>query len=130
METMKNPISIVDAVPIAVYTGDQNGAAIDMHQGGDYEAALFLLGVGNFTGTPTTVTVAIYESDDAAFGTSSVAAGGAAQTVVADTAYRFQVKRTKRYLRPVVDFTGGTTPTAELHMSAILNNWAVPMNIR
>lgn len=130
MEQMKNPITIVDMLPIAVRTGDGVSDAVDMYQGGDYETALVLLGVGNFTGTPDSVTAAVYESDDAAFGSSTVAAGGEAQTVVADTAYQFKVKRTKRYLRLVYDFTGGTTPTAELHASAILTNWAIPFNIR
>ena len=127
---MRNPITIVDAVPIAVYTGDTNGAAIDMQQGPGYETALVHLGVGNFTGTPTTVTAAIYESDTANFASSSVAAGGAAQTLTADNDYQFQVKRTKRYMRVVFDFTGGSTPTAELHAVALLTNWAIPMNIR
>lgn len=129
METMKNKIKVHDLFPIQVQSGDGQSSGVDFRQGPGYEAALIMLAVGNFTGTPSSVTAVIEESDTSDFSSGvTTMAGGAVTTLTADTAYTFEVKRTKRYGRIRFDFTGGTTPTAELHAVAILNNWALPFN--
>jgi len=126
---MLRKIKVVDLYPIQVLTGDGQSAGVDFRQGEGYAGALVMLGVGNFTGTPTSVTAVIQESDTSDFSAGvTTMAGGAVTTLAADTAYTFEVKRTKRYGRILFDFTGGTSPSAELHAVAILNNWAMPYN--
>lgn len=127
---MKNPITIVNMLTNDAHSGDQNGATVDMQQAGGYEAALALASVGAFTGTPTTVEIYFEEDDASNFASATVVEGGEATEVSADSQYSFQLKRTKRYVRAVLDFTGGTTPTAEVAIQGILNNWAKPFNVR
>lgn len=127
---MRNTISVVDVYPVDTQAGDDTGVAIDMQAKGGFQAALAMVGVGAITGAPTTVAVSFEESDAADFGSGvTVVEGGEAVNVAADTAYQFQLARSKRYIRMNIEFTGGTTPSAEVHGVAVLNNWAKPFNI-
>lgn len=95
------------------------------------ESALVLLSIGDITGTPTSVKVKIQECDDIGFVTSpTTALGGEEITITAlllrNSQQRFEVTATKRYLRAVVTFTGGSTPTAALAAIAVLSDIAVP----
>lgn len=96
------------------------------------DSALVLLSIGDITGTPTSVKVKIQEANDIGFATSpTTALGGEEITITATNALRnsmqrFEVSPTKRYLRAVVTFTGGSTPTAALAAMAILSDIAVP----
>lgn len=127
METMRNSISVKELLEVQVLSGDANSEIIDMS---GYDTALVLVGVGNITGTPDSLAVTVQESDAADFGSGVTAIeGGDAVTVAADTLYRFEARRTKRYMRVNYDFTGGTTPTVESYAVAVAANWAKPFNI-
>jgi hypothetical protein len=130
METMKNPITIANMLDNDAHSGDQNGDTVDMQQAGGYETALALASVGAFTGSPTTVEIYFEEDDDSGFGSATVVEGGEATEVSADSQYNFELKRSKRYIRAVLDFTGGSSPTAEVAIQALLTNWAKPFNVR
>lgn len=104
---------------VTAFTGGRDGE--------QYDSALVRVAVGNFTGTPDSLAVLVQESDTADFATPVTLA---TQTVVADTIYTLQVARTKKFIRAKADFTGGTNPTAELHVDAILCNWAIPMPVQ
>lgn len=130
METMNNPIKIVNLYTCDTQAGDDTGETVDMQQGPGFETMLGLVSIGAITGTPTSVKVSFVESDTNDFASTSVVSGGAEVTVAADSQYSFQLKRTKRYIRMVLDFTGGTTPSAEVAAMGVLTNWAVPMNVR
>jgi len=126
-ETLKNNIKIVDIYPLATITGDDTGDSVDTHADVGFEQALGLVSIGAISGTPTSLKVSFIESDASDLGTTPTEVeGGAETTVVADTAYQFQLKRTKRYIGLKINFTGGTDPSAYVHASAILNNWAKP----
>lgn len=125
--TMKNAISIAQLIPLDALAANTDGAAVDMLQHQGYETALALLDVGAITGTPTSVTVVVEESDAEAFGSGVETL--ASQVVAAETLYQLQVARTKRYIRARVTFAGGTDPTAEVSCQALLTNWALPFNI-
>jgi len=130
METMKNPITIVNMLTNDAHSGDQNGATVDMQQAGGYETALALASIGAITGSPTSVAISFEEDDDSGFSGATTVEGGESTDVSANSQYSFQLKRTKRYLRAVVTFTGGTTPTIEAAIQGILANWAKPFNVR
>lgn len=130
METMKNPIAVVSMLTNDAHSGDQNGDTIDMQQAAGYETALALASVGAITGSPTAVEISFEEDDASNFASATAVEGGEATEVAADTQYSFQLKRTKRYMRAVLTFTDGTTPTAEVAIQALLTNWAKPFNVR
>ena len=127
---MTTPVTIANLLTNDAHSGDQNGASVDMQQAGGYEAALALVSVGAITGSPTGIEVYFEEDDDDQFGSATIVSGGAVTTIAADSQYSFELKRSKRYMRMVLNFTGGSTPTAEVAAQAVLNNWALPMNIR
>lgn len=74
-------------------------------------------------------TVKVEESDSSTFASgNTVAAGGEAVDVIAgDASFTFQVLRTKRYIRVVLDVEeDGAADDVEIAATAILNNWARP----
>jgi len=125
-QELRGRIKVADIYPVATVSGDSTGTGVDMRQDVGFEQALAMVSIGAITGTPTSLKVSFVESDASNLGSPSVVDGGAEVTVAADTAYQFQLKRTKRYIGMKVDFTGGTTPTAVVHGVAVLNNWAKP----
>ena len=133
---MKNPVTVVEVVPLTIHDGDADAAlesaAVDMQQAGGYEAALVIAQLGAVGANVTALTLTIEEDDDSAFGSATVAEGGTATSVLAgDDTFTFQVKRTKRYIRAVLAVTEtGAADDVEIAVSAILNNWAKPFNIR
>lgn len=131
-ESMKEPIKVVELLGIGVHTGDTNGDAVDMRPSNylAFEGALVRVAIGDITGTPDSLKISVEESDSSTFASgNTVAEGGEEVTVEADAVYTLQVKRTKRYIRVVLNFTGGSTPTAEAHAEAVINNWAKPYNL-
>ncbi len=133
MQELRGNIKQVDLLPIQIITSTATGtgSAVDMTpSGGDrFDAMLVKVAIGNIAGdvAPTSVKVKIQESDSSTFGSGvTTAEGGDEVTVSADTVYTFQVKRAKRYTRVIATVTGGTNPTVEIHVSAILCNWAKP----
>lgn len=109
-----------------------SGATLSGGRDGEqYDSALVRVAVGNFTGTPDTVEVSITECDLADFSSGETeCAGGEEFEVAADTIYTKQIVRTKKFIRAKVNFTGGTNPTAEMSVDALLTNWAVPMPVQ
>jgi len=108
-----------------------SGATLSGGRDGEqYDTALVRIAVGNIANTPDSVAVIIQESDTADFASASTCLGGESQTVVADTIYTKQVTRTKKFIRASIDFTGGSSPTAEMHIDAILCNWATPFPVQ
>lgn len=98
------------------------------------QSALVMLSIGDITGLPTSVKVKIQEADDIAFGTApTTALGGEEITITAallrNSLQRFEVTAVKRYIRAVVTFTGGTTPTASLGAVALISDLAVPFPV-
>lgn len=91
-----------------------------------FDTALALIEIGALGGTPGVTKISVEEDDDPAFGGAAVAAGGAEVTISADHSYTMEIKRTKRYLRVVVETTGGTTPTVECCGMFILWNAQIP----
>lgn len=128
-QTLVNNIKVVDIYPVATVSGDSTGTGVDMHASGKFDAALAMVSIGAITGTPDSVKVSFVESDASNLGSPTVVAGGEETTVASDTAYKFQLNRTKRYVGMKVDFTGGTTPSAVVHGVAVLNNWAKPFPV-
>jgi len=135
-EQMKNPITIVEVIPLTVHDGDSDtdlaSDEVDMQQAGGYENALVIAQLGAVGADVTALTLKIEEDDDSAFGSATDAEGGAAVDVSAgDATFTFQVKRTKRYIRALLEVTeDGAADDVEIAVSAILNNWAKPFNVR
>lgn len=125
-QELRGRVKVADIYPLATVSGDSTGSGVDMRQDIGFEAALAMVSIGAITGTPTSLKVSFLESDASNLSNPTVVSGGAEVTVAADTAYQFQLKRSKRYIGMKVDFTGGTTPTAVVHAVALLNNWAKP----
>lgn len=136
-EQLRNKISIVEAIPLTVHDGDSDasleGDAIDMAPSVEqaYDSALVVANIGAVGADVTVATVKVEEDDDSAFGSASVAKGGEATSVLAgDLTVSFQVTRTKRYIRVVLDVEeDGAGDDVEIASTAILNNWAVPYNV-
>lgn len=124
-------IKKVELLAIQIIDATAEGSAIDtkLSEGFSFDTALVNVEIGDVTGTPDSVKVKIEEDDDSAFGSASVAEGGEEITVAADTSYKMEIQRAKRYLRAVVTITGGTTPTVEVYIGAILWNVAKPFPI-
>lgn len=91
-----------------------------------FDSALALIEIGKITGSPSSVKVKIEEDNDSNFGGASDAEGGAEVTVVQDHSYTMEIKRTKRYLRAVVNTTTGSSPTVECCVILILWNAEKP----
>ena len=127
---LENNIKLVDLLPIQKITTTTNGAAIDTRLPDEsrFSSALVRVAIGDL-GDQTSTKVKIEEDDDPNFGSPSVAEGGEEITVAADNTYKMEIKRSKRYLRAVVTITGGTSPSAEVHINGILCDWGKPFPI-
>lgn len=133
MKSLGQNIQIKQVLPVQTLNDSANGAAIDtmlQGQGFNFDTALVNVEIGNL-GTQATTKVKIEESDSATFATgNTVAKGGAEITVAADTSYKMEVERAKRYLRAVVTMTTpGATPSAEIFIGAILWNAQTPFPV-
>lgn len=131
MKSLGQNFAKANTIPIQVVAdpGDINGAAVDTYDTGghpQFDTAQAMIEIGLITGSPTSVKVKVQEDDSSAFGGATVAEGGAEITVAAQHSYLMQIKRTKRYLRVVVDTTGGTTPTVQAFAAFILFNAQKP----
>lgn len=135
-EQMKNPITVVEVVPLTIHDGDSDtelaSSAVDMQQAGGYENALVIAQLGAVGADISALTLHVEEDDDSSFSSPTTCEGGDAVDVSAgDAQFTFQVKRTKRYIRTYLTVTeGGAADDVEIAISAILNNWAKPFNIR
>jgi hypothetical protein len=99
--------------------------------GEQFDSALVRVAVGNIANTPDTLEISITECDLADFSDGETeCAGGEEFEVAADTIYTKQIIRTKKFIRAKVNFTGGSSPTAELSVDAVFANWAIPMTIQ
>ena len=119
-------------IPLSSTSVETDNSVVAFSGGRDgeqFDGALVRVAVGDISGTPDSLTVAIYESDTADFASSSVAAGGVAQTMVANSSYSFEIERSKKFMRAVADFTGGTSPGAGIYAMAVLHNFAKPLPI-
>ena len=77
----------------------------------------------------TTTTVTIQESDSATFASGvTTASGGAATTLAADTSYKLEITRAKRYLRALMTTTGSSS-AIEIFVGAILWDVQLPFPI-
>lgn len=84
-------------------------------------------GTAVWTAVERKTKVRIEESDASDFSSGvTVAKGGEEVTVAADTGYKMQIERRKRYLRTVVTITGGSAPSAEVYIGALLWNAQLP----
>ncbi len=131
MKALNQDIKKVNAIPIQVITVTTEGDAIDtkLSENFSFETALLHAEVGNL-GDQTSTKIKIQESDSATFASGvTTAEGGDEVTVAADINYKFEVLKTKRYLRAVVTIAGGTTPTVEIYIGGILWNAAKPFPI-
>lgn len=129
METLKNNISVVELVPCTTYDADLDGSEnpVDMHADQTFQTVLAQASIGDITGTPDSVSLSFVEGDEADLSDASAIEGGDAVDVSANTAYTYQLNRTKRYIGAVLTFTNGTSPTAEVAVLGLLTNWAKPM---
>lgn len=136
-ESLKNKIKIVEAIPLTIHNGDADasleGDAIDMASSVEeaYDSALVIANIGAVGADVSATTVKVEESDTSNFASASVVKGGEATSVLAgDLTVTFQIQRTKRYIRVVLDVTeAGASDDVEIASTAILNNWAVPYNV-
>lgn len=122
MKTLNQNIHPATLLPIGVITLTTNGAAVDTYLGDRpaYDSGLVDIAIGNL-GDQTSTKVKIEESDASDFSSGvTVAKGGDEITVTADTGYKIQIERKKRYLRAVVTITGGSSPSAEVYVGALL----------
>lgn len=128
---LNQDIKKVNVIAVQVISTTTEGSAIDtkLSEIFNFETALFHAEVGNL-GDQTSTKIKIQESDSATFASGvTTAEGGDEVTVAADTSYKFEVLRTKRYLRAVVTITGGSSPSAEIYVGAILWNASKPFPI-
>lgn len=119
-----------NSIPLSTTSVETSNSVTAFSGGRDgeqYDTALVRIACGNIVNTPDSLAVIIQESDTADFASVATVAS---QTVEADTVYTLQVARTKKFIRAKADFTGGSSPTAELHVDAILCNWAIPMPVQ
>lgn len=132
MKALDQNIKRVTAIPIQVLVATTNGSAIDTFLSGQpaFETVLVDIAVGNL-GTQASTAVKIEESDSATFASGvTTAKGGEEITVAADTGYKMEIERIKRYLRAVVTLTTpGVTPTVETYIGMILWNATKPFPI-
>lgn len=133
MKTLNGNIKHADMLTAQSLTATTTGTAIDMRNGNneDFDTALVTALIGAIGGdvAPTSVKVKVIESDNSNLSSSSTMEGGDEVTVSASTNYRFQVRRTKRYIGVVVTITGGTNPTVIAGATGLLTNWATPFPV-
>lgn len=137
-ESLQNKIKLVEVIPLTIHDGDSNtdleSDAVDMTPSDveeSYDSALVIAQIGAVGADISALTLKIEEDDDSSFSSPSVAEGGTAIDVSAgDSTFSFQVKRSKQYIRAVLEVTeDGAGDDVEIAVSAILNNWATPYNM-
>ena len=130
-KTLKDNIKKVAAIPIQKITATLNGSAIDtkLSEMYSFDTALVDINIGDL-GDQTSTTVKVEEADVLDFSAGvQVTEGGDEITIAADTQYKMEIARAKRYLRAVITITGGVSPSAEVCIGMILCNWAKPFPI-
>lgn len=128
MKTLNQNIQAKTLLPIQVITATNNGVGADTYFSAKptFDTALVDVAIGNL-GDQTSTKVKIEEADVSDFSSgATVAKGGEEITVTADTVYKMQIERKKRYLRSIVTITGGVAPSAEVYIGAILWNAEKP----
>lgn len=122
MKTLNQNIHPATLLPIGVITETTQGSTVDSYLSDRpaYDSGLIDIAIGNL-GDQTSTKVKIEESDASDFSSGvTVAKGGEEITVAADTGYKMQIERKKRYFRAVVTITAGSTPSAEVYVGALL----------
>jgi len=122
MKTLNQNIHPTTLLPIGVITATTQGAAVDSYLSDRpaYDSGLIDIAIGNL-GDQTSTKVKIEESDASDFSSGvTEAKSGEEITVAADTGYKMQIERKKRYLRAVVTITAGSAPSAEVYVGALL----------
>lgn len=122
MKILNQNIHPATLLPIGVITATSQGSAVDTYLSGRpaYDSGLIDIAIGNL-GDQTSTKVKIEESDASDFSSGVTVAKGAEEiTATADTGYKMQIERKKRYLRAVVTITGGSSPSAETYVGALL----------
>lgn len=122
MKTLNQNIHPATLLPIGVITETTEGTAVDSYLSDRpaYDSGLIDIAIGNL-GDQTSTKVKIEESDASDFSSGVTAAkGGEEITVEADTGYKMQIERKKRYFRAVVTITAGSTPSVEVYVGALL----------
>ena len=122
MKTLNQNIHPATLLPIGAITVTTEGAAVDSYLSDRpaYDSGLIDIAIGNL-GDQTSTKVKIEESDSSTFASGvTVAKGGEEITVEADTGYKMQIERKKKYFRAVVTITAGSTPSAEVYVGALL----------
>ena len=122
MKTLNQNIHPATLLPIGVITETTEGSAVDSYLSDRpaYDSGLIDIAIGNL-GDQTSTKVKIEESDASDFSTGvTIVKGGEEITVEADTGYKMQIERKKRYFRAVVTITAGSTPSAEVYVGALL----------
>jgi uncharacterized protein YaiE (UPF0345 family) len=131
---LKGEIKLVNALPIQTLTGTANittthpGSVLDtkLSEMYSFDTALFQIQIGVLANAPT-VKVKVQEANKSDFTDASNAAGGEEITVAANSSYKMEIERTKRYLRALVTMTSGATAgTVVIYVGATLCNWEKP----
>jgi len=115
MKTLNQNIHPATLLPIGAITETTAGATVDTYLSDRpaYDSGLTDIAIGDL-GDQTSTKVKIEESDASDFSSGvSVANGGEEITASADTGYKIQIERKKRYLRAVITITAGSAPSAE-----------------
>lgn len=132
MKSLGQNIKVTQLLPIQTLLDSANGSAIDtlLDDGFRFDTALVNVEIGEL-GTQASTKVKIEECDLSDFSAgATVAKGGEEVTVAADTSYKMEIERAKRYLRAVVTLTTpGATPTVEVFVGAILWNAQKPFPV-
>ena len=137
---LEDNIKKVNTLAVQTLTGTAGaetthpGSAIDIKLSEMYsfDTALFLIEIGAIEGSPTSVKVKIQEADVSDFSTGVTdAEGGEEITVAANTSYRMEIARRKRYLRALVTIASvaAAAGTVVIFTGAILCNWQKPFPI-
>jgi len=124
MKTLNQNIHTATLLPIGTITETTEATGVDTYLSNRpaYDSGLIDIAIGDL-GDQTSTKVKIEESDAADFSSGvSVAVGGDEITVSTDTGYKMQIDRKKRYLRAVVTIDGGSSPSAEVYVGALLWN--------
>ena len=115
-------LDVNESIRPAVLSADADGQAVDL-LGSD--SCLIVVSVGAVTGTMTTTTVTLEESDVSGSGYTDVADAdilGTEPTLTANTAFQFGYRGAKRYVRAT--FTVGAATNAAVSATVIRGNLA------
>ena len=128
MRTLNQNIHTVTLLPIGSITETTEGNSVDTYLSNRpaYDSGLIDIAIGNL-GDQVSTKVKVEESDAMDFSAeATVANGGEEITVQANTGYKMQIDRKKRYLRSVVTITGGSEGSGEVYVGALLWNAQKP----